>query len=199
MPPLFRLDELSNPSNERPGSGILKDNFFDSHLAKVESLKQLSGRLPKEGEIYFLWTVNSFNAFTFIPFMVKEHGVINELILSTYSMSSRILNSLTHYIEKGKVEKVHILISDSIKFRIPRVQAQLIHLCSQYPQRFSVSYGWNHSKITLIGTLEGGYVMEGSGNFSENAQYEQYILLKNQKVYDFRKAMIYDVHPGTGK
>ncbi|MEI6577764.1 MAG: hypothetical protein WCO63_16445 [Bacteroidota bacterium] len=194
---LFQLSELDHLAPA--GSGILKSRFHDIHLVKVESIKSLVGNVPSPGECFFLWTVKSFNAYTFIPFFVKEHKVINELILSTYSISNRILESLTHLMEKGKVEKVHILISDSIKFRLPKVQEQLVLLCNQRPAQFTVSYAWNHSKISLIQTPGGCFVVEGSGNFSENAQHEQYLFLNIREVYDFRKAEIYGIISETKK
>ncbi|MHC1707414.1 MAG: hypothetical protein AB9842_07820 [Bacteroidales bacterium] len=197
MAKLFDLDELKQQAMEAAGSGILKDNFLDVHLARIENIRQLAGALPKEGEIYFLWTLNSFNAFTFIPYLVKSAGVIEELIISTYSMSTRILNALAHYLERGRVANVHILISDSVKFRLPRVNEQLTILCNQRPGQFVVSYGWNHSKITLLRTADSYYLVEGSGNFSENAQFEQYIFMNSRKVFEFRKAAIYDLLRGT--
>jgi hypothetical protein len=199
MAKLFDLDELHEQAEQNAGAGILKDNYLDVHLAKVDSIKNLNGRLPLEGEIFFLWTINSFNAFTFIPYMIKQHGQIDELLITTYSMSSRILNALTHYIEKGKIEKVHILISDSVKFRLPKVQDQLVVLCNQRPGQFIVSYAWNHAKITLMKTSQGHYLVEGSGNFSENAQHEQYIFVNSKPVFEFRKQQIHDLLPGTTK
>ncbi|MEI6577709.1 MAG: hypothetical protein WCO63_16150 [Bacteroidota bacterium] len=192
---LFSLSELDNEAVA--SSGILKSKFHDIHSIRVESIKSLVGNVPNPGECFFLWTVKSFNAFTFIPYFVKEHKVIEELILSTYSISVRILESLTHLLERGKVEKIHILISDSIKFRLPKVQEQLALLCSQRPGQFTVSYAWNHSKICLIKTPHGCFLVEGSGNFSENAQHEQYVFLNIQEVYDFRKEEIYGIITAT--
>jgi hypothetical protein len=192
----FDLDELNVESAPSAGSGILKDKFLDVHLAKVESIKDLNGRLPGEGEIFFLWTLNSFNAFTFIPYMIKSNGNIEELIISTYSISTRILNALIHYIEKRKIEKCHIMISDSIKFRLPKVQEQILYYVGRNPA-FTVSYGWNHSKICLMGTRDGHFVVEGSVNFSENAQYEQYVFVNSSKIFEFRKNMIHGIQPGS--
>ncbi len=197
MAKLFDLKELKENFVTPASSGILKDNFLDQHCARIESIKQLSGKLPGDGEIFFLWSLNSFNAFTFIPYIIKEQGIIHELVLSTYSISSRILNAVTHYLEKGKIEKIHILVSDSIKFRIPKVQDQLIVLVNQRPGQFSVGYGWNHSKVMCIRTKDGNFVVEGSGNFSENAQYEQYIFINNKTVYDFRRDSVLAIFAGS--
>ena len=46
---------------------------------------------------------------------------------------------------------------------------------------------WNHSKVQLIKSDGNYFVVEGSGNFSENAANEQYIFVNNEEVYRFRK------------
>ena len=195
--PLFDLASLQKPLPEVTGSGlVLKERFLNVHLKKIESIKQLIGQAPGVDEVFCLWTLNSFNAFTFIPFMIKEHGRIDELILSTYAISSRILHAFSSYIDKGLIGRVHITISDSIKYRQIKNFEELTLMQSKYPD-FTVSYGWNHSKITLIQNSVGYFVIEGSGNYSENAQHEQYMFLNSKNLYMFRKTCIQSVQNGT--
>lgn len=52
-----------------------------------------------------------------------------------------------------------------------------------------VLFGWVHAKVALIKTEENHYVVEGSGNWSENAKYEQYLLGNNKGLFDFRKEL----------
>jgi len=185
---LFSLTELSKgPSDCSDGSLVFKERFLETHIIKIENIKNLVGNPPEVGQAYFLWTLKSFNAFTFIPYLIKENGMINELVFSTYSISDRILDALLRYMDKGLIDQVSILISESIKFRVPRIMERLSQI--NLPS-FHVIYGWNHSKVTLIQTKNGQYVIEGSGNFSENAQYEQYLFLNSPQVYQFRKTCI---------
>ena len=39
-------------------------------------------------------------------------------------------------------------------------------------------------------TAAGCYVVEGSGNYGENAMEEQYVFLKSKKIYEFRSGRI---------
>lgn len=73
MPELFDIGALlraESPAESRAGKSTATIERFEAvHTEKIHGLKQLLGRLPKPGEIFFLWTLNSFNAFTFIlPF-----------------------------------------------------------------------------------------------------------------------------------
>ncbi|MBC7382821.1 MAG: hypothetical protein H7296_07465 [Bacteroidia bacterium] len=191
--PLFSLSEVvqkakQNQPNTQDKAEIHRFKFLNKHLTKVESLKALNGRLPTAGEIFFLWTLNSFNAFTFIVYVIKHCGVIEELNLSTYSINDRILTSLIKWYDKGEILKINISIADSIKHRMPRIYDQLSAQAKN--RNINVSFNWNHSKITAMRTAEDYFVVEGSGNFSENAQHEQYIFLNDKNVYDFRTACI---------
>ena len=191
--PLFKLSEITEkakavqPDNQDKAE-LLRVKFLNKHLTKVESLKALAGRLPGAGEIFFIWTLNSFNAFTFIVYIIKNCGVIDELSISTYSINDRILTALMKWYDKGEIKKINISISDSIRHRMPKIYDQLQ---SQSAQRnMNVSYSWNHSKVTAMKSGENYFVVEGSGNFSENAQFEQYIFMNDKNVYDFRQDCI---------
>lgn len=192
---MWKLSEESKTENEQPQtadrSEIHRANFINKHLHRIENLKDLIGNFPAPGESYFLFTLKSFNAFTFIVYTIKNVGVIDELHLSTYSLNERILNSLVKWFDKGEIKQVNITISDSIRHRMPKVSDQL-ELYSQ-TRNFNVRYAWNHSKITLIKTKSHHFVVEGSGNFSENAMHEQYLWLNDQEVFNFRKECITNI------
>lgn len=187
----FSLSELNTKIPEQQKSAALSEKFTNTHIYKVESIKQLVGKPPGKDNVYFLWTLQSFNAFTFIPFVFNTTGVIQELYLSTYSINRRIIDALIRFIDKGKILSVYIFISDSIKYRLPLVYDHL-QAITMNRSNVVVNYAWNHSKIALARSGDEYYVFEGSGNFSENAQYEQYILTNSKTVYEFRRNCIAD-------
>ena len=49
-----------------------------------------------------------------------------------------------------------------------------------------VLYAWSHAKVCLLKTHDDYFIIEGSGNWSENAHYEQYILANSKSIFDFR-------------
>ena len=151
---------------------------------KLNSLKELCGRIPKENEVFFIETKKSFTAFTFIVYLMKQTGYIRHLYIATYSTNERIINSLLRWREKGLIGTIHLHISETIKFRMPKIFERLIDLreCGV----ISLSFAWSHKKITCLDTAAGYFVVEGSGNYGENAMEEQYVFLKNKEVYEFR-------------
>ena len=192
----FDINNVSDSTNVPDDSGILVEKFLKAHDHKLESLKNLAGRLPEDQEIFFMWTLKSFNAFTFIPFVIRNAGNIEELTIATYSISTRIIDALMKIIKRGNILKVHLLISDSLPYRLPRVHDHLQALIVNR-EEISVSYAWNHSKIALLKTKNAFFVVEGSGNFGENAQYEQYVFMNSKQVYDFRKNQIHVINGRT--
>lgn len=190
MKPYFELGELRRPDPIKNCSEKLSEQFFICHEHKVSSIKELIGHPPTPGEAIFIWTDKSFNAFTFIPFSIKEYGKIDRLILSTYSINNRIIDSLMRYIDKGKILSVDIFISETIRHRLPRAVDQIEAIVRSRPEIIRVGYGWNHSKVTLINAGGQHFVVEGSGNWSENARNEQYIFLNSHQVYEFRAKYI---------
>mgnify|MGYP000017141697 FL=1 len=189
MNSLFSLSELGNREVEHgAGRDVGKSRvvkFEKIHSAKIENIKNLCGQLPAPGEIVFLWTCNSFNAFTFIPYVIKYSGMIEELCISTYSINTRIVESLTKWYDKGNVRSILLYVSESLRFRMPAV-VDLLEAKAR-DREISIVYAWNHSKVQLIKSNGNYFVVEGSGNFSENAANEQYIFLNNEYVYKFRK------------
>lgn len=179
-------------------SSIRSLKFRELHDHKMANLKDLMDRLPCDDEAYFLWTVNSFNAFTFIPYLLGASGNFTELIISTYSINIRIIDALSDYMIKKMIRSVYILISDSAKFRIPRVVDHLEQFGLSNPGSVTIRYAWNHSKVTLIRSGDHHFVIEGSGNFSENSRHEQYVLLNSRHIYEFRrKWIIHEIHGRT--
>jgi hypothetical protein len=188
--------EVSASNADEEKSGILAEKYLQLHEERIEAIKQLSGRIPTDGEIFFLWTVNSFNAFTFIPFIIKECGIIQELILSTYSINIRIIDALVKLIDRQLILSVDIFISDAIKSRLPKVYEHLISLVENKPVK--VHYSWNHSKIALIRCQDHYFDVEGSGNWGENAQHEQYVFVNSRTVFEFRKKeILHGIDSGT--
>jgi hypothetical protein len=186
---LFDLDELNVVSHEPDDkSGMKAEQFLAMHGERIDAVKNLSGRFPLPGEIFFLWTINSFNAFTFIPYIISEIGTIDELIITTYSVNTRMMDALVRLIDAGDIKDYKLLISDSIKTRLPKVYDHLTTLINN--KKVNVIFSWNHSKITLIRSGDHHFIIEGSGNCSENALHEQYVFLDSKKIYEFRKNQI---------
>lgn len=184
----FELEAI-NKENKRSSSRNYSDvcsAYLNHHLEKIDNLNNLV-RIPSDGEIFFLHTEKAFNAFTFIPWIAKRL-FIEELYASTYSISRRVIEALQELQQKGRIGEVTLLISDSMIKRNP-VTIDVLEGVAKHNANFKVKYFWNHSKVCLIKAGDFHLVLEGSGNWSENAQLEQYVLANSEAIFNFRKTI----------
>lgn len=172
-------------------SSVFKSKYINKHFEKIAYLHEDLQRLPSTEEFFFLQTDNSFNAFTFIPFIAKQHS-IQHLHVCTYSISRRVIDALIELYDKGFCDQVTLMISDSLIKRNPTtidLLASMVHTRAN----FEVNFSWSHAKVTLIKTNAHYFGIEGSGNHSENAHYEQYVFYNSKDTYEFRKKIFTDV------
>ena len=182
----FSLDVLKQEKAPEPKKTEAFSTFLNRHIDRISAVEDLI-RFPSVGEVFFLHTEKAFNAFTFIPWVAKYH-FIEEIYASTYSISRRVVEALQKLQQDGKVGKVKLLISDSMIKRNPQTIDVIEGVINSNPN-FEVKYYWNHSKVCLVKAGDFYLSLEGSGNWSENAQLEQYVLINDKEVYDFRKTI----------
>lgn len=182
--PVEKGDE-SGLSTKETNSKSLRIQFDEMHDQKVSTIKMLCGRLPEENEVFFLETTNSFNAFTLIVYLIKHSGRIDDLFIATYSINTRILESLTNRIEKNEIGEICLYLAESIRYRMPKVKDQLDMMIKSF-ENFQVEYAWTHKKVIAARVGDAHFVVEGSGNFSENSAEEQYIFMRSKRIYEFR-------------
>ncbi len=162
----FNLEELRQEMSD--------SRFFSRRF------ETMCGRLPRENEAFFIETKKSFTAFTFIVYLIKNAGQVRHLYIATYSTNERIINALLRWREKGLIGSIHLHISETYE------RLMLLHQDGE----IELSFAWSHKKITCLDTSAGFFVVEGSGNYGENAMEEQYVFLKNKEVYEFRSGRI---------
>lgn len=161
--------------------------YLAIHTQKIKKLHKELQRLPNPEEFFFLQSATSFNAFTFIP-LIGQKETIKELYASTYSISRKVIDALVQLHQQGIIEKITLLISDSLIKRNPATIDYLKALILDKPN-FEVLFTWVHAKVCICKTADQFYIIEGSGNWASNAQYEQYIFANSKAVYEFRKIL----------
>lgn len=163
------------------------------HFENIQNIDKLLS-FPKPSEQYRIVTQQHFNTFSFILSIIEKEGKIKNLTVLTFNMNEPTISALTELFDLGMIDNLWIVISDSIKFRMPKRVEQLRQCYEERKKtnRYNVAFIWNHAKIALVQTTNNFYIIEGSGNFSSNAEIEQYVFENNQSVYDFHRGWIMD-------
>lgn len=191
---LFKKQDIgvitNNQSKAEDSSSAFTSKFLNVQTHMVNNLPEDLSRLPEPGEIFFMQTMASFNAFTFVE-LISRLQFIEELYATTYSVSLSVLEALQEMQNAGRIGRIKLLISDSMRQRNPRI-CDALNGWAETDGNVTIIYTWNHSKITLAKTENGDFCIEGSGNWSKNAQYEQYIFTNDADVMELRKRLFYD-------
>jgi hypothetical protein len=146
--------------------------------------------LPSKGGMVMMQSDIAFNAFDLIVYMASKFP-IKHLYASTYSISRKSIESMIYLHDAGQIEQLTLLISESMIKRNPATIDNLHAMVSSRPN-IKVLYAWSHAKVNLLQTHENDYfVLEGSGNLSDNAHFEQYVLINSKEAFDYRK-QLYD-------
>lgn len=161
--------------------------YLATHFQKISKLEEDLFRVPTNEEFFFLQSESSFNAFDFLLLVVKREP-IKQLYASTYSISRRVIESLVELHDSGLIEQLTLFISESMIKRNPVTIDNLMAMAKNRPN-LKVLYAWSHAKICLMQTHENWYCVEGSGNWSDNAHYEQYLFANSKGLYDFRQKL----------
>jgi hypothetical protein len=187
-------DELVAEAESRGEVEKIRSNakfvkYRNLHFQKLQNVKQLT-RLPAPGEQFRLITQEAFNAYTFILYILEKE-TIEFMHLSTFNIKETIIDALFDLLKTNAIRSLRLMISESVRFRMPKRIEQLETLFARYKHThdIKVKLNWNHSKIILIKTNQNNfYCIEGSGNLSDNAQIEQYIVDNNEDLYNFHKS-----------
>lgn len=176
---------------EKP-SELFTSKYIASHYQKIKNVGEDLMKVPTKDEFFFLQTDKAFNAFTFIPFVAKTYPV-KHLYACTYSISRKVIDALIEMHDKGMIEQITLLISESMIKRNPITIENLKAMCTTRPN-IQVQYAWSHAKVCLMETHDFHFVIEGSGNWAENAHFEQYVFANSKGLYDFRLQLFTNVN-----
>ncbi len=196
---LFSLDMVTAaPSlpQRNDGTSAAKVEVFESmHTAKVAIVKKHIPKPPAPGEVIFVWTTAQFNTMSLIIWLIEQVGPIDELLVSTYSISNICVNTMLKWLDSGKIGNIYLYLSDYVPRMSPAKYNALLAEVSARPGKMKIGLGFNHSKITLATIGKNRIVITGSGNFAENSGNEQYTICNNPEVYEFYKSRITEDHP----
>ena len=90
----FNLEELRR---EMSDARLFSRRFETMLTFKLNSLKELCGRLPRENEAFFIETKKSFTAFTFIVYLIKNGAFKNNVFYNIHLSSDFLLCTSIFY------------------------------------------------------------------------------------------------------
>lgn len=186
----FKKENITQDLNEV--KSIAQDNlqFFQTVLKSKGSFD-----IPKENSVLSIRTQSQLNAFSIFLQFIEKYNTIDFLSIQTYTIDEKTIFTLLELLETKKISKLQIIMTETACFRIPKIYKLLKELFST-KENVNLCFYWVHSKVHLLQVGKEKFVIDGSGNFSMNAQVEQYNIFNSEKMFDFDYKMCQDFYFG---
>lgn len=148
--------------------------------------------LPEPDEVLFFVSQKDVNTFTLLLWILEHAARLDELFVTTFNVNQDIIRAFAGLLDSGEVGKLSLVLSQSIESRMPDRVDELRQAWEARQDRMRVSMCWNHSKIALADTGAEKYVLTGSGNYSFNAEIEQYAIWNDADLFDWLREVLED-------
>lgn len=117
--------------------------------------------------------------------ITQNDWLVDELTISTLSMSNENVDSLVNLIEGGFVKKINLVVSDYFYSHERRGLMPYIYEQLDVDNMLQVASAGIHTKITLIKTACGKrIVMHGSANLRSSGNIEQVMIEDSPELFD---------------
>ena len=167
---------------------VMSSNYANRHFKRIEKFTEIAS-MPEEGEQIRIITQQQINTYTLILMIQQQFG-IKQLYCTTYNFSSVAINLLTELLANG-CERLTLVCNESLRQLMPARYLQLKEAHRNHNGRLRLAVIHNHTKIALIETQDNRFfVVEGSGNFSDNVKVEQYLFEQSKQAFNFHQSWI---------
>lgn len=142
---------------------------------------------------YRMVTEKSFNAIVVIEYLLKRYE-INEIYIAVYRMNLLSVNKLKSIIDSGDIKCTILLSSFFRENKRYEKWAEELLMYANDKKDVNICFAVNHAKVFIAKTKDLRHIVfEGSGNLSDNARIEQYLIEDNEITYNFHKEWITNV------
>lgn len=167
---------------------------------QVSVLENLIGGLPEQEDDIKIVSYSDLTPLAFLSYTSKR-AVIRELSIVTFRVGPTALKTLNAFGRCGRILSARIVVGkimeqDGRKTSAIKYWEDLCAVCARY--------GWtcaarnNHAKLMLMDTDVGRFVLEGSGNFNDAPNFEQYSFCRDDELYQFYAGCLDAIWDGRG-
>jgi hypothetical protein len=184
----YDLKEKTETTNDY----LQKVKYDEIICNKTKNFVDIIGDELSPNVQYRMVTDKSFNAIVVIDYLLKKYELV-EIYIAVYRMNLLSVNKLKSIIDDGNV-KCFILLSSFFREnkRYERWAEELL-MYAENKKDVQISFAVNHAKVFIAKTKDNRHIVfEGSGNLSDNARIEQYLIEDNEVTYNFHKQWIID-------
>ncbi len=168
--------------------------FVISQFARIAEVEDIGIPTKENQQLRFI-TTSQMNVISFVLYLLEKIGDIDECIMSYYVIGIKTIELMDSLVREGKIKNLYIQTST---IRMSGKDAKAIEairamMREHGADRIGGNLAWAHTKILCCRIGSKSYVIEGSGNLSDNARIEQYLFERSKRSFEFHKSWITNV------
>jgi hypothetical protein len=175
-----KTDKLSAKLKKIVDAKMTRTDMRNQSCKKI--LMENNG-FPKQGEILAIKTNGTSDAGSFFTNAIEHFGIIEEMYLATWTISKSNINRLKESIANGKLLKLIMVVSSTLKAANPGLYSLLILSLKDFPN-VQIKEVNSHAKTFSFKCVENYITISGSANWSENPRIENYLLINSLSLYE---------------
>lgn len=160
-----------------------------SILSGKQALEKEMQELPKIDESFEFISDGTFSSICFI-LAVTSKTKIDKLYASTFRVGKKEILTLNALAEKGLIKNAHFFVwegMDTDKYPYFEIFQKI---CKG--RSWTFKGGKNHSKVIMMETSLGKFVLKTSSNLNENPKMEQFTFEQSPELFDFYKRELFN-------
>jgi hypothetical protein len=172
------------------GAGLLlrtrskKKRLFKPTRAAMD-IEELAGELPDDGTSYRMLSVEGGFCSLSLILWVASKVKINELTVSSLRIGEKHIKRLDELYRNGRLGKARFIVAQMIGEMRSERKSTAVLMDITFHNGWQLKHLNNHSKILLMDTDQGKYVVETSSNLNQNPKIEQYTMERSSELYDW--------------
>lgn len=160
-----------------------------SILSGKQALEKEMQELPKIDESFEFISDGTFSSICFI-LAVASKTKIDKLYASTFRVGKKEILTLKALAEKSLIKDAHFFVwegMDTDKYPYFEIFQKVC-----IDKEWTFVGGKNHSKVIMMDTPLGKFVLKTSSNLNENPKMEQFTFEQSPELFDFYKRELFN-------
>lgn len=150
-----------------------------------ELMKELKG-FPDEKQYFAIKTNGTSDCGSIFTYALQEWEEITEMYLATWTISKQNIKRLKESVESGKLKKLTMVFSSTLKGANPALYASLVGSLKPF-ENVKLKEINSHAKTFSISNGKDFITVSGSANWSENPRIENFLILNDKNLFDHHK------------
>lgn len=170
------------------GKAISKEEKADfkktTRDANAMEILNSVGGFPENDKTYIAIKTNgTSDAGSFFNCALKTFGEVEEMYLATWTISKSNVNRLRDEISAGRLKKLVMVVSSTLKPANPALYAYLVGQLIDF-ENVEIKEVNSHAKTFSMKCGENYFTVSGSANWSENPRIENFLILNDKDLFD---------------